>query len=88
MADASDRRDPFDLDTAEAILHDLNENVVPWLDMAERLQTFLQIANSNRSTVDYQETSKLLVRVIIYVERYCGIVEQRLDRDRYRRLVP
>jgi hypothetical protein len=88
MADATDKRDPFDLDTAESILHDLNTNVVPWIDMAERLRTFLQIANANRNTVDYQETSKLLIRVIIYVEQYCKIVGLKLDRDRYRRLVP
>jgi hypothetical protein len=86
MSDKTPDRDAIDLDTADAVLEDVTTNVVPWINMAERLHTFIRVANAkNLSSVDYRETSKLLDRVIVYVEQYCAVVGKRLEQDRYRK---
>lgn len=79
--------DHFDLDTAPAILADLASNTMPWIELAERLQRFVQLANSNHlSSIDSRATVRLLDKVLRHVEQYHQVVLQRLDQDLYRTL--
>jgi len=75
-------KNPFDLDTADTLFADLTSNLVPWIDMADRLHRMRQIANDKG--IGSVETSELLNRVIIYVEQYSALVMKRLEKDQYR----
>jgi hypothetical protein len=75
----------FNLDTAPSVMVDLSGNTLPWIELAERLRRFIQLANANNlSSIDIRPTVRLLDMVLQYIGQYHQTVLQRLEQGLYR----
>lgn len=84
MTEPSIKKDTLDLDTATTLLLDLQGNLLPWVEVANQLLLAIQIATTKNIYAGLPKTSALLDRVILYIEQYSELVDQRLEKNYYR----
>lgn len=74
----------LDIDTADTVQSDLENNLVPWLGLAAKLEQIILARQQIGTTPNIPSTVELFGVVVNYIEEYSTVVLQRLAQDRYR----